>query len=55
MKQRIRKADTPEETSNGSTTRAYDSAQSLADILEVATREFAEKGLSGARVDEIAD
>ncbi len=35
-------------------TRPYDAAQSLADILAVATIEFAEKGLSGARVDEIA-
>ena len=26
-----------------------------ADILAVATREFSEKGLSGARIDEIAD
>ncbi len=32
----------------------YNAAQLLADILEVATVEFAEKGLSGARVDEIA-
>ena len=27
----------------------------MADILEVATREFAEKGLAGARIDEIAE
>ena len=27
----------------------------MADILEVATREFAEKGLAGARIDAIAD
>ena len=26
----------------------------MADILEVATREFADKGLAGARIDEIA-
>lgn len=42
------------ETSTTGATRPYDSAQSLADILEVATKEFADKGLSGARVDEIA-
>jgi len=34
--------------------RIYDAEQSLADILKVATAEFAEKGLSGARIDEIA-
>lgn len=34
--------------------RTYDSAQSLADILRVATAEFADKGLAGARIDEIA-
>jgi len=34
--------------------RVYDAEQSLADILKVATAEFAEKGLSGARIDEIA-
>jgi AcrR family transcriptional regulator len=35
-------------------TRTYDAERSLADILEVATAEFAEKGLAGARIDEIA-
>jgi AcrR family transcriptional regulator len=35
-------------------TRPYDSEQSMADILEVATAEFAAKGLAGARIDEIA-
>ncbi|MDE2457157.1 MAG: TetR family transcriptional regulator [Burkholderiales bacterium] len=34
--------------------RTYDSAQSLADILRVASAEFADKGLAGARIDEIA-
>jgi AcrR family transcriptional regulator len=34
--------------------RAYDAQGSMADILAVATAEFAEKGLSGARIDEIA-
>jgi AcrR family transcriptional regulator len=34
--------------------RVYDAEQSLADILKVATAEFADKGLSGARIDEIA-
>jgi AcrR family transcriptional regulator len=34
--------------------RTYDAERSMADILKVATREFAEKGLAGARVDAIA-
>ena len=36
------------------TPRTNDPARTMADILEVATREFAEKGLSGARIDVIA-
>ena len=36
-------------------TRINDSEASRADILTVATREFSEKGLAGARVDEIAE
>ena len=35
-------------------TRTNDPARTMAGILEVATKEFAEKGLSGARIDEIA-
>jgi AcrR family transcriptional regulator len=35
-------------------TRPYDAAKSMADIMRVATAEFAEKGLAGARIDEIA-
>ena len=35
-------------------TRTYNAERSLADILEVATAEFADKGLAGARIDEIA-
>ncbi len=34
--------------------RTYDAGRSMADILKVATAEFADKGLSGARIDEIA-
>lgn len=34
--------------------RTYDSERSMADILEVATAEFADKGFHGARIDEIA-
>ena len=35
--------------------RTNDPERTRADILEVATHEFAEKGLSGARIDEIAE
>ena len=34
--------------------RAHDPERTMAGILEVALREFADKGLSGARIDEIA-
>jgi len=34
--------------------RGYDAEASMADILRVATAEFADKGFSGARIDEIA-
>jgi AcrR family transcriptional regulator len=34
--------------------RTNDPARTMSDIMTVATREFAEKGLSGARIDEIA-
>ncbi|MDR3369783.1 TetR/AcrR family transcriptional regulator [Rhodoferax sp.] len=37
------------------TTRTNDPVRTMAGILEVATKEFAEKGLSGARIDAIAD
>jgi len=37
------------------TVRSYDADRSMADILKIATAEFADKGLSGARVDAIAD
>lgn len=36
-------------------TRTNDPDRTKADILEVATREFSEKGLAGARIDEIAE
>ncbi len=38
----------------GDTTRTNDPARTMADILATATNEFAEKGLAGARIDEIA-
>jgi AcrR family transcriptional regulator len=39
----------------GSTERGRDAEQTREDILSVATEEFAEKGLSGARIDQIAE
>ncbi|MFT3718831.1 TetR/AcrR family transcriptional regulator [Pseudorhodoferax sp.] len=36
------------------TTRTNDPERTMADILDVALKEFAEKGLDGARIDEIA-
>lgn len=41
-------------TAHATSTRTYDAGRSMADILKVATAEFADKGLSGARIDEIA-
>ncbi|MCA0242295.1 MAG: TetR family transcriptional regulator [Proteobacteria bacterium] len=35
--------------------RTNDPERTMADILAVATREFAEKGLAGARIDDIAE
>ena len=35
-------------------TRTNDPARTMAGILEIATKEFADKGLPGARIDEIA-
>jgi AcrR family transcriptional regulator len=35
--------------------RTNDPARTMADILVVATREFSEKGLAGARIDDIAE
>lgn len=37
------------------TTRTNDPERTMANILEVAMNEFAEKGLAGARIDEIAN
>jgi AcrR family transcriptional regulator len=41
--------------SKGKTGRTNNAEASRAEILAAATREFSEKGLSGARVDEIAE
>ena len=39
----------------GTATRTNDPERTIADIIAVATREFAEKGLAGARIDDIAE
>ena len=39
----------------GKATRTNDPERTMADILEVATREFAEHGLAGGRIDAIAE
>jgi AcrR family transcriptional regulator len=39
----------------GDEPRTNDPERTMADIIEVATREFAEKGLAGARIDAIAE
>jgi len=44
----------PRTSSTLPTTRTNDPARTMSDIIAVATREFAEKGLGGARIDEIA-
>jgi AcrR family transcriptional regulator len=49
-----RRATTPAKRKS-EPTRTNDPARTMADILEVATREFAEKGFAGARVDVIAE
>jgi AcrR family transcriptional regulator len=48
---RVRAAHKP---AGKETTRTNDPARTMAGILEVATVEFGEKGLDGARIDEIA-
>jgi AcrR family transcriptional regulator len=52
---RSRAARTPRAARERATTRTNDPERTMANILEVATQEFGEKGLAGARIDEIAD
>ena len=49
-----RRGRPPNKSAPGETGRTNDPARTMAEILEVATQEFASKGLSGARIDEIA-
>lgn len=54
MNQTVQEPSASAATDERKRKRAYDAQGSMSDILAVATAEFAEKGLSGARVDEIA-
>src|SRR6185437_16159949 len=45
----------PSDTPRGETRRKYDPEQTKRNILEVATQEFSATGLTGARVDAIAE
>lgn len=49
-----RRGRPPGKTAPTETGRTNDPARTMAEILAVATQEFANKGLSGARIDEIA-
>ena len=49
-----RRAGRPSTARVKTLSRTNDPARTTAEILEVATREFAAKGLAGARIDEIA-
>ncbi|HSI56892.1 MAG TPA: TetR/AcrR family transcriptional regulator [Ideonella sp.] len=50
-----RKTAAPAEAEAATPTRTNDPERTMQNIIEVATREFADKGLTGARIDEIAD
>jgi AcrR family transcriptional regulator len=52
---RARRGARPRSAAQAEPTRRRDPEQTRADILDVATREFAELGYSGARVDQIAE
>ena len=52
---RRRKAGAAADEAAPGPTRTNDPERTMADILEVATREFADKGLAGARIDVIAE
>jgi AcrR family transcriptional regulator len=57
MKTSPRLTYTPEATPGAKSSprsRTNDPERTMANIIEVGTKEFAEKGLTGARIDEIA-
>ena len=54
MNETVQKTRAPARKARAAEPRTNDPERTMADILEVATTEFADKGLSGARIDEIA-
>jgi len=54
MNQTVQAHGDPAEAETPKQKRPYDAQGSMSNILGVATAEFAEKGLAGARIDEIA-
>ena len=54
MNQLVHSGRPERDTSPGGAGRTNDPARTMAEILKVATHEFADKGLAGARIDEIA-
>jgi AcrR family transcriptional regulator len=50
----VKRAKKPAHSKSKETTRTNDPERTMANILSVAMKEFAEKGLAGARIDEIA-
>ncbi|MEJ2804050.1 TetR/AcrR family transcriptional regulator [Comamonadaceae bacterium PP-2] len=55
IRQVRRPAGAVRKTARAEAPRTNDPAATIANIMEVATAEFAAKGLSGARIDEISD
>jgi AcrR family transcriptional regulator len=54
VQKRLR-AGKPKAAANATAPRTNDPERTMADIIEVATHEFSEKGLAGARIDVIAE
>ena len=54
MNQLVHSQKTPKAEPETAVGRTNDPARTMAEILAVATHEFADKGLTGARIDEIA-
>ena len=55
MNQTVQKARGAARPKAAAESRTNDPERTIADIIEVATREFSEKGLAGARIDDIAE
>ena len=55
MNQTVQKLRRPAPAKSKVRPRTNDPERTMADIIAVATREFSEKGLAGARIDDIAD